>query len=100
MKKAFFPGMAAIGRMRPKDGARTVSSRATEQQSWEGLISFNGGAGESTIFATEEPLQQKDETAPEPVEQVHSPFAMSEPTVAPKKDYYPNVDYYGSAEKG
>jgi hypothetical protein len=52
MKKAFYPGM---GRMRQsKDKARTVSSRASNNGSWQGLISFNDAeSGQDTIFVTE-----------------------------------------------
>jgi hypothetical protein len=49
MKKAFYPGMAGLGRMRP---AKDVSSRAFDQSTWQGLMSFDGhGSGGDTIFA-------------------------------------------------
>lgn len=62
MKKAFYPGMAGLGRMRPaKDIARTVSSRASDQSIWQGLLSFNDPeSGGDTIFATQNSLHREE----------------------------------------
>jgi len=68
MKKAFYPGMAGLGRMRPAKGVtRTVSSRALDQTIWQGLISFDDSeSGGSTIFATQDGLHEEGQ-AREPV---------------------------------
>jgi hypothetical protein len=80
-KKAFYPGMAGLGRLRSqKDSVRTVSSRAADQNTWQGLISFNDTiSGQATSFSTRvatvsgvQPIQ-----GPPPVE---------------RKDHYLNTD--------
>ena len=88
MKKAFYPGMAGLGRMRPaKDGARTVSSRAADQNTWQGLLSFRDSeSGGDTIFAT------KDDPQEDPQKEAQQ---AQEPLV--RRDHYPNVNYYGPA---
>lgn len=81
MKKAFYPGMGGLGRMRSKDHARTVSSRASNNSSWQGLISFSDTeSGQPTVFATADPAKLD-----------HS---NEEPQDSAPKDYYPNVEYY------
>lgn len=72
MKRAFYPGMAGLGRMR----AAHDRPRTSDQGSWEGLISFADGTGKETIFATPEVLKP-------------------EPPAPSTQSYYPNVDYYG-----
>lgn len=98
MKKAFYPGMAHIGRLRPKDAPRTVSSRASDQQTYAGLISFDGaGTGHSTIFVTEDPIEPVQEpggqesmlspgrSSPEPEE--------SQESASQRSDHYARVKY-------
>lgn len=44
-----------MGRMRqPRESARTVSSRASNNGYWQGLVSFNDAeSGQDTVFVTE-----------------------------------------------
>ncbi|KAF7964461.1 hypothetical protein HWV62_7413, partial [Athelia sp. TMB] len=84
MKKAFYPGMAHIGRLRPKDAPRTVSSRVMDQQTYAGLISFDeAGTGHSTIFVTEEPVEPVQE--PGGQESILSPGRTDTPGPATKE---------------
>lgn len=101
MKKAFYPGMAPLGRMRPKDAARTVSSRALEQQTFAGLISFNeAGTGHSTIFATEEPPEPTQEPGGQESILRGSTPVPQESVAQQPKNHYPNVNYFSADGKG
>jgi hypothetical protein len=84
MKKAFYPGMASLGRMRPaKRVTRTVSSRALDQTTWQGLISFDDfESGGSTIFATQDGLHEEGE-----------PGEAREPVAS--EGHCRNIDYHG-----
>ena len=87
MKKAFYPGMVDLGRMRPATGARTVSSRAVDQDTWQGLVSFRDtGSGTDTIFATQD-LPQREED-----KQTQEPVASEGPST--------NANYFGLGQGG
>lgn len=63
MKKAFYPGMAGLGRLRTtKD-----RPRRSDQDNWQGVVSFNDySSGSDSFFPTGE---------------------------SPRTGHYPNVDY-------
>ncbi|KIM87196.1 hypothetical protein PILCRDRAFT_86241 [Piloderma croceum F 1598] len=86
MKKAFYPGMAGLGRMRPAKGVtRTVSSQALDQTTWQGLISFDDS--ESTIFATQDGLHEEGE-----------PGQAREPVAS--EGHCQNIDYHEHEGRG